>query len=83
MNRAEHIAVDNLLLGYSIQDVHEYMDLAVKWLGAGHRSIRHNINTVDAAKILFGNEAGYIALLHLLIDNKIVDVEFLKKLIKS
>ena len=82
MNRREHIAVDSLLLGYTIPAVHKYMDYAVKWLGAGHRSVRHNLNAVEAAELLFNGGAGQIALLHLLIDNRIVDVEFLRRLIK-
>lgn len=79
--RKEHVKADLLLLGYTISDVHEYMDYAVKWMGAGHRSVGHSYDAIRAAGMLFGKRGKTIALLHLLIDNHIVDGKLIKKYI--
>lgn len=81
--RKEHMKADLLLLGYTHEPVHAFMDFAVHWLGAGHRSVYHNIDTIRYLKSIFGKRAGTVALLHLLIDNNIVDRKYIEKLIKT
>lgn len=83
MNRKEHMKADLLLLGYTNETVHAFMDFSVKWLGAGHRLVYHNINAIRYLRALFGKRAGRIALLHLLIDGNIIDRKFIEKLIKK
>lgn len=83
MNRKDHMKADLLLLGYTNEAVHALMDAAVKWLGAGHRSVHHNVDTIRYFKAMFGKKAGTVALLHLLIDNNILDRKYIEKLIKS
>lgn len=74
---------DLLLLGYTNEPVHVFMDFAVRYLGAGHRSVYHNVDGIRQVKAWFGKKAGTIALLHLLIDNNILDRKYIEKLVKS
>lgn len=78
MNRAEHMAVDELLLGYTDEGVHAFIDQSAAWLGFGHRSVRHTTQTIEYIEDIKGDDAAQIALLHILIDNKIVDREWLE-----
>ncbi len=78
----EHIEADLYCLGYTNPIIHIFMDSAVKWMGAGHRSINHSVKTLEAIEIFTGKEGRKIALLHLLIDNKIINVDELQKAIK-
>ena len=78
MNRRQHVAVDEALLGYTDEGVHRFIDQSAAWLGFGHRSVRHTIETVEYLEDIKGKQAGRIALLHILIDNKIVDREWLE-----
>jgi len=83
MNRAEHMAVDELLLGYTDEGVHAFIDQSAAWLGFGHRSVRHTIETIEYLEAVKGEPAARIALFHILIDNKIVDREWLESEISS
>lgn len=78
MNRAEHMVVDELLLGYTDEGVHAFIDQSAAWLGFGHRSVRHTTETIDYLETVKGEKAARIALFHILIDNKIVDREWLE-----
>lgn len=78
MNRQQHMMVDEALLGYTDEGVHGFMDQSAAWLGFGHRSVRHTTKTIEYLESLKGERAGKIALLHILIDNKIVDREWLE-----
>lgn len=78
MNRAEHMAVDELLLGYTDEDVHAFIDQSAAWLGFGHRSVRHTTETIDYLETVKGKQAARIALLHILIDNQIIDRKWLE-----
>ena len=78
MNRKDHIRADESLLGYSIPLIHVILDAPVGWLDAGHRSIHHNIQTIKWIEEMFGKEGKYIALLHIMIDNRILDWELIK-----
>jgi len=82
MNRKEHMKADLFLLGYTNEAVHAIMDYAVRWLGAGHRSVYHSYNEIKYIKVAFGKKAGLIALMHVLIDNNILDKNFIKKEMK-
>jgi hypothetical protein len=79
MDRAEHTAVDEMLLGYTDESVHAFIDNAAAWLGFGHRSVRHTLATVEYVEELKGTRAGRIALLHLLIDNRVLDRQYLEE----
>lgn len=50
-------------------------------LGPGHRSLAHSYNTIRFLADEFGEYAKLIALLHILIDNKIVDREYIESLV--
>lgn len=78
MNRRQHMAVDEALLGYTDEGVHRFIDQSASWLGFGHRSVRHTTETIEYLEDLKGKPAGRIALLHILIDNQIVDREWLE-----
>ena len=78
MNRDEHMAVDELLLGYTDEDVHAFIDQAAAWLGFGHRSLRHTLETIEYIEQLKGRRAGRIALLHIMVDNRVIDHDYLK-----
>jgi len=83
LNREQHIKTDLILLGYTDWRVHymmdKFADSAYK-LGPGHRSLAHSQNTIMWLEREFGEYARYIATLHILIDNKIVDREYLESL---
>lgn len=79
MNRRQHMATDRLLLGYTHEGVHAMIDEAVKWLGAGHRSVRHTHQQVKFFEAFGGEEQARIALLHILIDNRVLDRDWLEK----
>jgi hypothetical protein len=82
VNRDEHMATDELLLGYTDEGVHAFMDQAAAWLGFGHRSVRHTIDTIEYLEQVKGEQAGRIALLHILIDNRVMDHEYLEELLR-
>ena len=71
--RKEHKQIDLAYLGYTNDSVHEFIDSAVRWLGAGHRIAYHSSAILDFAEIMWGEEGRKIALLHILIDAKVVD----------
>jgi len=78
VNRSEHMAADELLLGYTDEGVHAFIDQSAAWLGFGHRSVRHTTETIEYLESVKGTRAAKIALLHILIDNQIVDREWLE-----
>src|SRR5215472_669728 len=71
-SRKEHQEISRLLLGYSDPRVHSLMDWHVRFLGAGHRIAGHSLQMLDAIELLLGAEARREALLHLLVDARIV-----------
>ncbi len=81
-SKKEHIEADLFCLGYTNPLIHLFIDAAVKWMGGGHRIVHHNIKILDAIELFAGKEGRKIALLHLLIDNKIVNAEIVKRAIK-
>jgi len=78
VNRSEHMAADELLLGYTDEGVHAFIDQSAAWLGFGHRSVRHTTETIEYLETVKGQKAGKIALLHILIDNQILDRQWLE-----
>lgn len=78
MNRDEHMAVDEQLLGYTDEGVHAFIDQSAAWLGFGHRSVRHTTETIEYIESMKGEDAARIALLHILIDNQVLDREWLE-----
>jgi hypothetical protein len=72
------MAADELLLGYTDEGVHAFIDQSAAWLGFGHRSVRHTTETIEYLESLKGEPAARIALLHILIDNQIIDREWLE-----
>jgi hypothetical protein len=83
MNRDEYMAVDELLLGYTDEDVHAFIDQAAAWLGFGHRSLRHTLDTIEYIEQLKGRRAGRIALLHIMVDNRVIDHDYLQAAIAT
>lgn len=79
MNRDEHMAVDEQLLGYTDEGVHAFIDQSAAWLGFGHRSVRHTSETVEYIESMKGEDAARIALLHILIDNQVLDRDWLER----
>ena len=71
------MAVDELLLGYTDQGVHAFIDQSAAWLGFGHRSVRHTTETIEYLETIKGEQAARIALLHILIDNQIIGRKWL------
>lgn len=51
-------------------------------LGPGHRSIAHGYHTIEFLEYEFGEYAKYIALLHALIDNNILDRDYVESLVE-
>lgn len=72
------MAVDEALLGYTDEGVHRFIDHSASWLGFGHRSVRHTTETIEYLESIKGKPAGRIALLHILVDNQIVDKKWLE-----
>ena len=72
------MAVDELLLGYTDEGVHAFIDQSAAWLGFGHRSVRHTTETIEYLGTIKGEQAARIALLHILIDNQIIDRKWLE-----
>ena len=72
---------DRFVLGYTNPSIHIIMDEAVKWMGAGHRSINHSSKTIAFIKNLFSRKEQNIAILHLLIDNHIINKKYLQSCI--
>jgi len=73
-SRKEHQEISSLLLGYSDARVHSLMDWHARFLGPGHRIAGHSLQMLDAIELLLGPEARKEALLHLLVDARIVRV---------
>ncbi|MEW6685741.1 MAG: hypothetical protein AB1393_05990 [Candidatus Edwardsbacteria bacterium] len=78
-----HSRIDSLLLGYTIPEVHQLMDIASKWLGPGHRAIGHSQQMLDFIESVFGSRGRKIALLHLLVDLKVIDCAFLLRILEE
>ncbi len=72
------MAVDEQLLGYTDEGVHAFIDQSAAWLGFGHRSVRHTTETIEYIESMKGEEAARIAVLHILIDNQVLDREWLE-----
>lgn len=49
MNRQDHLKADRMLLGYTDERLHEWLDLTVKYLGSNHRHLRHGIKAIEMA----------------------------------
>jgi hypothetical protein len=73
------MAVDEQLLGYTDEGVHAFIDQSAAWLGFGHRSVRHTTETIDFIEPMKGDDAARIAVLHLLIDNPVLNRDWLEQ----
>jgi hypothetical protein len=83
VNAKQHSKVSRALLGYSNLEVHRYLDQAAKWMGAGHRIVHHSPLILDMAEVMFGLEGRREALLHLLIDARIIDPVQVEEIVKA
>jgi hypothetical protein len=79
VNRDEHMAVDRYLLGYTDEGIHAFIDQSAAWLGFGHRSVRHTTETIEYIESMRGDDAARLAALHILIDNQVLDREWLEQ----
>jgi hypothetical protein len=76
-----HEVVDRIVFGQSYPHIHRMLDQAVKHMGAGHRMINHSYNTIlDFMELLYGIQGRRVALLHLLIDARIINNKQISKL---
>lgn len=72
-NQREHSKASKKLLGYDFPDIHRYMDSESKFLGASHRIVGHSYRQVATAGLKYGEQGRKVALLHILLDTKIVN----------
>jgi len=74
MNQESHIKADKLLLGYTIPEVHRFIDdlESLKKYGPKHRILKHNEKWLLYLEETVGIDAYYVALLHILIDTDII-----------
>lgn len=77
----EHLKADELLLGYSIPLIHKLIDdiEALKEYGAKHRIMKHNEKTLLYINEVYGKKAFNTALLHILIDNHIINQDVIRR----
>jgi hypothetical protein len=83
-SREEHMAADEMLLGETLEGVHAFMDNPVTYLGAGHRSVYHTKKTIEYVEFMHNEKAdlaGRIALLHILLDNRVLDRDWIEQAI--
>ena len=73
-----HCAADLYLLGYTVPDVHHWMDAASKTLGPQHRQVGHIYPFIEWLGLVFGKKGKNCALLHLLLDLDIIDSKFIE-----
>lgn len=66
-------------MGYSIPPIHSFIDESVKWLGAGHRIFRHGYPIVKSMREIYGEKGAKVALLHILIDGRVLDRDWIEK----
>ena len=80
MDREGHVAIEELLLGYSMPGVDRFVDdiEALRRHGPSHRIFRHSTNDIAMVKFIAGKEAGRVALLHVLVDLDLVDRRILE-----
>ena len=78
MDRRNHVKLDEKLLGYTHEPLHEWLDLTVKYLGSSHRQVKHGYKAIKWARELFGEEGGKIATLHILVDTRVLDRDWLE-----
>ena len=75
--------IDLAYLGYTNDSIHAFIDSATKWLGGGHRIVHHSAAILDFAENIWEKDGRKIALLHILIDAKVVDGEIAKSKAKE
>lgn len=78
MDRRNHVKLDKALLGYTNESLHEWLDLTVKYLGSSHRQVKHGHKAIKWAGELFGEKGGKIAALHILVDTRVLDRDWLE-----
>lgn len=82
-NIKQHIEADLYLLGYSNPTIHSILDSNVKYFGPAHRFDNHDFRTVKAIDYFYGDKAGDIALLHIILDLHIINDKLVMKIIKK
>ena len=83
MNRRNHIKADLFLLGYTDSMIHSLIDYPSRYMGASHRQLYHNTDMLRFVRAYLGRKAFNVALLHLLIDNDVIERKELKKIFNS
>lgn len=56
MDRRSHVKLDEALLGYTNENLHEWLDMTVKYLGSSHRQVKHGYKAIKWAEELFGEQ---------------------------
>lgn len=74
---------DKLLLGYTHPEIHLFMDSFVKQWGPQHRQINHVWPVIEAMGLIWGKEGENVAMLHIMLDLKIIDSDYIMELIKE
>lgn len=76
MKNTDHCQATKLLLGLNPHPgLHAYMDEYASELGHGHRLLRHNEETIDHARRVYGEEGALEATLHIACDMGLVTIE--------
>ena len=78
-----HTKADIILLGYTNPAVHSFLDASVKTLGPSHRRDNHDYRAVQLFEAYYGKKESNIALLHILLDDHILDDKLVMKIIKE
>lgn len=76
MNSREHVQATRLLLGLKPHPgLHAFMDEYSRELGRGHRLLRHNLETIEYARKIYGYEGALEATFHIACDMGLVTTE--------
>lgn len=87
MNNKQHCDATRLLLGIKPHPgLHAFMDEHAWELGRGHRLLRHNLETVEYARRMYGEDGGMEAVFHIACDMGLVtpeDTQWAKRIAKT
>lgn len=76
MNKKQHCEATKLLLGIDPHpSFHAFMDEYAWELGRGHRLLRHNLDTIEYARSIYGEMGALEATFHIACDMGLVTIE--------
>jgi len=68
MRHIDHLIIDRLFLGKEFHFIHDLLDSPRLLFGKKHRKVNHNKEFLNLIYLLYGEEAYYSALLHVIFD---------------